>query len=77
MRSVNSWDCSVPNPPPPYKEVGRSRKRWEGPEGEDSVVHLRRLSWETKELREKQRWHELGEEDIEDNISTFDSMDMT
>jgi hypothetical protein len=75
LRSIHSWDCPVPNPPPPYREVGRSRERWEGPGAEDGVVHLGRLAREAEDLREKQRRHELGEEGTKDSINTSDFVD--
>jgi hypothetical protein len=43
-------------------EVGRSREKWEGPKGENAVVHMRRLAREEEELQEKQWRHDLGEE---------------
>jgi hypothetical protein len=42
LRSVHGWDCTAPNPPPPKMMVGGSRIRWEGPDGEDEVVHVGR-----------------------------------
>jgi hypothetical protein len=69
------WGRSVPNPPPPYREGGRSRERWEGHGAEDGVVLLGRLAREADDLREKQRRHELGEEGAEDIINTSDFVD--
>jgi hypothetical protein len=62
LRSVHSWDCTAPNPPPPYMDVGRSRAKWEGPKGGDAPVHMRRLAQETKEPREEHGRRELCEE---------------
>jgi hypothetical protein len=54
LRSVRSWDCTAPNPPPLNVEVGRSREKWEGrSEKEDAVVHMRRLAREAEEPQEK------------------------
>jgi hypothetical protein len=58
-------------------DVGRSRAKWEGPEGGDALVHMRRLAQKTKEPREEQGRRELWEEGTESNINTSDFMDGT
>jgi hypothetical protein len=58
-------------------DVGRSRAKWEGPQGGDAHVHLRRLAKDTHELREEQGRRELLEEGTESNINTSDFMDGT
>ena len=75
LRSIQSWDCTAPNPPPPYMDVGRSRAKWEGPEGGDAPVHMRRLAHKTEEPREEQGRRELWEEGTESSINTSDFMD--
>jgi hypothetical protein len=59
---------------PPYREVRRLGAKWEGPEGENGDVHLRRLAKEAKKLREKYGRRELWEEGIESSINTSDFM---
>jgi hypothetical protein len=65
LRSVHGWDCTAPNPAPPNMIVGGSRLKWEGPDGENGVVHMG---------REKQGRHELGHEDTEGSINTYDTL---
>jgi hypothetical protein len=77
LRSVKSWDCTAPNPPPPSMDVGRSRAKWEGPHGGDAPVHMRHLARETEEPREEHGRRELWEEGTESSICTSDFMDGT
>jgi hypothetical protein len=63
LQSVHRWDCTAPNPTPPNKMVGGSRLQWEGRDGEDGGVHVG---------REKLWRHELGNEDTEGSINTYD-----
>jgi hypothetical protein len=62
---VETWHCTTSN------------ERWEGLEGEDAHVHMRRLAREGEELREMPRRHELGEEGTKDSTNTSDFMDDT
>jgi hypothetical protein len=57
--------------------VRRCGQKWVGHEGEDAVVHLRRLTREAEELRKNQGRQELGEEGIEDSITTYDFINHT